>query len=419
MHQQIIERLINPLNTKITPGLERIKLVLQELGNPQNSYKVIHVTGTNGKGSTATFIEFGLIHAGFSVGKFTSPHIININETICLNGCQILDEDIEKIFFIIQVAEIKCNIQLSQFELLTVIMFYYFKECGIDFLVLEVGMGGENDATNVIDKPICAVITNISLEHTNWFGNSLSAIAYEKSGIIKNCPVIIADKTNELYNVVGNKTDEIINILDKYTINISLDFDNFTTNLCFSLKSSSNSQHSYKLSLFGKFQALNFLCAYEIFKLLNIPERSIKYSAESTIWNGRLQLLSTTPHILLDATHNEAGARALYETLSDYYKASEVVIVTSILADKNINGMLEYFKKIANSIIFTSITNTTRGLSAEELYKLVTQENQSNNINYFSKNNPVDALGLARSLNRNLIIVTGSLYLLQYYESIK
>ncbi|MBY0378869.1 MAG: hypothetical protein K2P99_00555, partial [Burkholderiales bacterium] len=343
-----------------------------------------------------------------------------INETICLNGCQISDEDIEKIFFIIQIAEIKCNIKLSQFELLTVIMFYYFKQCSIDFLVLEVGMGGKNDATNVIKQPICAVITNISLEHTQWFGNSLYDIAAEKSGIIKNCPVIIADNSQELYAAVCGRATEVINILHKYNINTSLKFDNFTTNLSFTYKSDcTHHQYNYNLSLFGKFQALNFLCAYEVFNLLKISDSSIKHSAESTLWAGRLEQLSRNPSILLDATHNEAGAKALYETLSGHYNPSDVVIVTSILADKNIRGMLDYFKKIAQPIIFTSINCTNRGMDANTLYNIATDNLQdSDKIRFYNVDSPLEALFYAKSLNKKLIIITGSLYLLKQITAI-
>lgn len=423
MNQQITEELTPATNSKILLGLDRIKSILAILGNPQNFYKVIHITGTNGKGSTATFIECGLIHAGYKVGKYSSPHIDKINETISLNGSLIPDVDLERNFYSIKTVQKQHNIELSPFELLTVIMFYYFKEQCIDYLVLEVGMGGENDATNVIDKPVCAIITNIALEHTSWFGNSLTAIAHEKSGIIKSsCPVIIADSSIELQDAVNAKSSNIINVLDKYDINVSLDFVEFKTDVIFreydggAEIENNNIEHSYKLSLFGKFQAYNFLCAFEVFSMLKIDKAAIAYAAQHTTWQGRLQLISRNPNILVDATHNDAGAKVLYETLTDHYRRDDVIIITSILADKNITEMLKYFSKIADSIIFTSINNTTRGLSAANLFEKSQESNISTNAKTYTIENPREALEFAQKTSKKLILITGSLYLLHNYR---
>lgn len=420
MHKEVINELINPVNTKITPGLDRIKLALKHLGNPQNNYKVIHITGTNGKGSTATFIESGILHAGYNIGKYTSPHQHEINETIVHNGVKITDSELESTFFKVKKILAPVPIQLSPFELLTTLMFCYFSDKKIEYLILEVGMGGENDATNVINKPLISIITNISLEHTNWFGNSLTNITVEKSGIIKGNQVIIADNSPELTMEVKKRTSTYTNILEKYVIKTDLDFTKFKTHVSFELRNNTNCNllpHTYTLNLFGVFQAVNFICAYEVFKQLNIAEEHIVFSAENTIWHGRLECISTNPIILLDATHNEAGAKALYDTLSLYYTRDNITIVTSILADKNIAQMLYYFNKISDSIIFTSIKNNSRGLNATVLYELAnTNKNQSTISNYYTEDAPTKALDLAKSLNKKVIIITGSLYLLQYFD---
>ncbi len=416
MHKDVIDELINPANTKITPGLDKIKLALKYLGNPQNNYKVIHITGTNGKGSTATFIETGLVHAKYDVGKYTSPHQHRINETIVHNGIQITDADLESIFFKIKQVLVEHAIELSPFELLTTLMFYYFSDKQIEYLVLEVGMGGEHDATNVITQPLISIITNISLEHTNWLGNSLVEIAHEKAGIIKNNTVIIADNTPELITEILNRTAIYTNILDKYEITNSLDFTDFKTTVEFK-EYSSGILRKYTLNLFGKFQALNFLCAYQVFRQLNLAEEHIKFSAEHTIWPGRLQLIATNPNTLLDATHNEAGAKVLYETLSVNYNREDVVIITSILADKNIPQMLAHFNKISSYIILTSISNTSRGLPASNLYEIAKKNSyQSIETNYYHEEEPIKAFELAKSMNKKLIVITGSLYLLHYYK---
>lgn len=424
MHQQVIDELINPANTNIIPGLDRIRSMLSLLDNPQDSYKVIHITGSNGKGSVAAFIECGLINAGYRVGKYTSPHIEHINETILLNGEPIADADLERIFFMIK--QIKGDkIELSPFELLTVIMFVYFKEQALDFVVLEVGMGGAGDATNVIKYPLCAIITNIALEHTNWLGNSLAAIAHEKSGIIKNCPVIIAHSVPELrlailerFRESNNKTNKIINVLEKYEIIAKLDLINFRTKLTFRsrLEQGGDSEYlEYQLSLLGDFQVYNFLCAFEVFKLLQLTPQDIKFAAENTKWNGRLQHVASCPDILVDATHNEAGAHALYYSLVSHYQPEDVVIVVSILADKNIEGMLQYFTKLANNLVFTSITNTNRGLSAQALYDIAVKPEINYNTSFHVVEDPKQALKFALRLNKKLILITGSLYLIRYF----
>ncbi|MFN7094476.1 MAG: bifunctional folylpolyglutamate synthase/dihydrofolate synthase, partial [Burkholderiales bacterium] len=228
LSQEVIQHLIDPGNTQVKPGLDRMKQALALLANPNQQAKVIHITGTNGKGSTAAFIETGLIHAGYTVAKYTSPYIQQINETIRINGLPISDAELEENFFKIKAKIKQHDITLSPFEYLTVIMFYHIAKHQPDFLILEVGMGGENDATNVVE-PLFSIITNISLEHTNWLGETLRDIAKEKAGIIKQGKVIIADHTPELIDEVKLRTANYLNVLDEYSIEPVLDAVNFRT----------------------------------------------------------------------------------------------------------------------------------------------------------------------------------------------
>lgn len=404
LSDKVNQCLTNPGNANILLGLERIKKVLELLSNPQFKYQVIHITGTNGKGSTAAFIETGLIHAGYRVGKFSSPYIKEINECITLNGKNISDDALEQITLSVNQLVTEYNLQLSPFEYLTTVMFYFFALAKIDYLVLEVGMGGASDATNVVN-PLISIITNISLEHTKFLGSTLAAIAYEKSGIIKGNLAIIADSTPELIYTIRLKTNNYINVLDKYSVHIDFDLSNFITKIKFDDK-------TYNLSLLGKFQAWNFLCAYEVFNYLEIPEVSLLYAAENTKWPGRLEVINHDPLIMLDATHNEAGARQLYNSLSGLYSTDEVVIITSILADKDINGVLGWFHKLSDTIIYTGIANNPRALTAEDL--------ASASSIYFKVthiiNNPQNSLEFAKTLTKKMILVTGSLYLLRYFK---
>lgn len=403
MQQQVIDELIKPANTDIKLGLDRVHLALAKLGQPQDKYSVIHIAGTNGKGSTAAFIELGLIHAGFKVGKYTSPHIHKINETICLGGVSISDNALEEAFF--AVKNIIQKIKLSPFELLTSIMFYYFAHQKIDYLILEVGMGGLEDATNVVNADF-SIITNISLEHTQFLGNSLTDIARHKTGIIKGGQVIIADKTPELIAAVTAKVPAYINVLDRYLASTKLDYTNFKT-----IVNLTNGE-SYTLNVLGNFQANNFLCAYAVLTSLKVSHTSIAYAATRMHWQGRVERVATKPEVILDAAHNISGAKALYETLADYCQPQDTVIIISILADKPTRQMLNYFSQLANVAIFTTISSTTRGLSAVELAKI----GGGNFLQYYTIDNPQEALMFAKTLNKKTIIIAGSIYLLSYYE---
>jgi dihydrofolate synthase/folylpolyglutamate synthase len=424
INQEVVYALNNPGNAKITPGTEQIRQVLRLLNNPQNKYKVIHITGSNGKGSTAAFIETGLQYAGYRVGKFSSPHIKIINECIALNKQVISDEDLEIHFYQVKKVLDSHNINLSPFELLTAIMFNYFANKEIDYLVLEVGMGGQDDATNVYpndsNNVLISIITNISLEHTAFLGNTLADIAKAKVGIIKNSLTIIADNTSELINAVENKTHNYINVLNYYDFTVTLDYERFQTvveiNNCHPRVdgdpiASSIDKETYTLNLFGKFQSYNFLCAYHALKHLGISKDNINYAANTTKNPGRLQIIGHDPLLILDASHNLAGARTLADTLAKQFSLKDVVIVTSIMADKDSTNMLKEFSKIASSLICTTIHNNPRCLPLPDLSQIANQYF----TNVQSIEQPSVALRTAKKMNKKVILITGSIYLLGYF----
>ncbi len=400
---QVLKILSNPGNAMIKPGLERMMKIMQRLENPQFNYKVIHITGSNGKGSTATFIETGLIAEGFKVGKYSSPFIKNIHETISLNGQSISDEELINAFLPINSYNEKYQLGLSPFELLTALMFNYFAKKQIDYLVLEVGMGGKNDATNVVN-PLVSIITNISLEHTNYLGNTLELIASEKAGIIKNNSfTIIADNGIELMNAVSKQTNNYVNVLKKYSYTVNLDFNNFTNQLNFN-------DRTYSLSMLGDFQALNFLCAYETFNYLKISQSAINYSALNSKIRGRLEVTGYAPLTIIDAAHNESGVRELVKSIQGIFKPSEVVIIIAILKDKNINQMLELLKNLTNTIIYTNIPDNPRSIEAVELAQIGCKKF----IRQHVCENIGSAIKLAKTMNKKLVLVTGSIYLLSH-----
>lgn len=450
--------LLNPGNTNIKPGLNRMRQVLEKLENPQNKYKVIHITGTNGKGSTAAFLTTGLIHARLRTGKFMSPHIIKINECITINNQEISDTDIERVYFLIAEVVQKYNIeQPSPFEFLTLIMFYYMAENKIAYLVLEAGMGGESDCTNVVDS-LYSIITNVGLEHTKWLGNTLDKIATNKAGIIKNGKAIIADNGIELLNAVKRKTSNYVNVLEKYKLHVDLDGENFKTNVSIVLKGhgfpiESGMADSFELGLYGKFQAYNFLIAYELFKDLNISNESIEFAASNTFIPYRFQIMERNPLIIYDITHNLSGAIALSDTLleknitsitsytrdtihkshhrlknrSTIYNKDDVVFISAVLGDKDIYQMLEVFSTLTSNIIFTSIPNNPRALSAVMLHDIAQKTAEAHgfdvadtlgcryNKTLFKQQYIIDdcieALQFAKSLHKKMIVVCGSSYI--------
>lgn len=383
--------------------------ILKILNNPQEHYKVIHIAGTNGKGSTATIINNCLIDSGFKTCKYISPYIKSINETITINNIEITTSNLLNLFNeLLKIANLN-KISLSSYEMLTVIMFEYAKRNKIDFLVLETGIGGRFDATNVVSS-IYTVITNVSLEHTNWLGNNLNEISWHKCGIIKesNKKVIIADNGIELNQCINKITNnfnndiEVINVLQKYNFKIKLDKIQFFTEINFNSK-------KFVLSLFGYHQGLNFLCAYEVLKSININDDIIYNSVKKTNVIGRLQKINDNPMIIIDATHNLSGVNQLYKSVKKCINKKNSIIICSILNDKDIVKMLIVLCKISDNIIFTNVSNE-RGLKALDLKKIALDLKIFNNI--LIKECPLKALEYSKKHYKS-ILVTGSMYLLK------
>ena len=281
-------------------------------------------------------------------------------------------------------------------------MFDYFAKKKIDFLVLECGMGGTDDATNVVNAVI-HIITNISLEHTQWLGNRLKDIARAKAGII-----------HKGYTILGSNSPELIAETEART-NYYICVDDYSyTEETIGLQSIIHiDKETYKLGLLGKFQVANFLCAYAAFKHLNIDDKSIQYAAENTKWAGRLQIINDKPLVIADAMHNTHGALALAQSISQVYAPQDVVIICSILQDKDIAQIFKILSAIGETLILTSITNTPRATPIEQLYQV------ANNLNSFKHiitvDNPKQALLKAKIRAPQMILICGSTYLLNHF----
>jgi dihydrofolate synthase/folylpolyglutamate synthase len=266
-------------------GLEGVKKFLSIIGNPEKRLKIIHVAGTNGKGSVCAMISSVLDEAGFKVGMFTSPHLIKVNERIRINDELISDENFKRIADFIYETEKKNNVSLTFFETLTVMAFIYFNEKKVDYAVMETGMGGRLDATNV-SKPIISVITNIGLEHKDVLGNTIKEIANEKAGIIKpNTTVVTSTK--------GKALSVIENIAEKHNSKLVV------------AKKLSN----IELRLKGEYQKENASTAFAVLKELGLNEDIILKGLKKAYWPGRFEFMDG--NILLDCAHNPDGMKAL------------------------------------------------------------------------------------------------------------
>lgn len=399
----LLEELYSYSMFSIRLGLDNIKEICKHLGNPQEKYKVIHITGTNGKGSTSTTIEKVLIEAGYNVGKYTSPHILEFNERIAFNDKYIENKDVayyyEKVKNIIE----NYKIPATFFEITTAMMFEYFKDKRADYVVLEAGMGGRYDATNICNSVI-SIITNVSLDHTEYLGDSIYKVAKEKAGIIKSSPyTIFADNNPDVEKAISEETSNYVNVLKKYASSYyELDFKNFMTKIRID-------DREYEYSLFGDYQFKNFLCAYEALKQLNISEEILKKALKKVVWQCRFEIYSKNPLVIFDGAHNADGVNELCKIISKNFGRDDVSIVVSVLKDKEKKSMFKKLNTISSNIILTSIPDNPRGSLAKELYEEVDDEIKED---FECIENPIEAYKKAIEKAKKITVCCGSFYLL-------
>lgn len=316
----------------INLGLERISAVLDLLGNPQDKLKCIHVAGTNGKGSVCAIIASILTEVGMKTGLYTSPHIFEYTERIKINGCEISQDDFAKyIFEICEIAD-KNDIHLTEFEILTAVMFKYFSDNNVEVVVLETGLGGRFDATNVIKSNLCSIITHIDLDHTDRLGNTRSKIAFEKAGIIKpDCPVL----TCEGYEEIKDRADECNSLFVMVA----------------------PYEDTANLSLKGTCQQENLSLALAAVRLLfpKIPQSVIQDGIKSVKHPCRFQVCDN--NLIIDASHNPNGAMALRESLDFYYPDKKRCFVFGCLKNKDYKKMMEILFEKRDEIYFYHFNN--------------------------------------------------------------
>lgn len=375
-------------------SLKRITAVCQKLGNPQNDFRAIHIAGTNGKGSVSTFVSSALKAAGYKVGTYVSPYIVDFCERIQINGEYISQEDLCRL----SQRVIDTKIDLTEFEFITAVGFLYFSENNIDIAVLETGLGGRFDATNVIDSPLVSVITKIGLDHTAVLGDTIEQIAKEKCGIIKGNTVVTTHiQPQAAYDVIKSYSQKVMtpNINDLTNVNISVLGNSFTYK-----------NQNYKTNLGGEYQVENALIAIETLKNcgVTITDDNIKIGLERAFIPARLEVVSQNPLIAIDGAHNPDGANALCEALKD---SENITAIIGVMRDKNYKDVLSKTLPFCKNVICAK-PNIPRALPIDEL---------SNVAKYYSKNvfeaeSLQNAIQLAKEKSKgNSIFVFGSLYL--------
>ena len=398
---EVEEWLHSRIGLNFRSGLGRMQRAVDLLGNPEKTYPIIHVTGTNGKGSTIAFMRELFVAHGKKVGTFTSPHIISINDRICINGQPIADEDFVRIANQVKEMEktlLETHDQLSFFELLTLIALLYFKEQGVDLVLLEVGIGGLLDTTNVVTGEI-AVVTSIGLDHQETLGDSLEEIAEQKAGIFKaGKKAVIAKLTPEAELVCQKRARELAVELYQAGQDFTLKTGNFSSNLA--------SFSQLEIGLEGVYQQENAALALETFLLFmasreeGVEEELVRQALQETHWAGRLERIR--PQIYLDGAHNLPALTRLVEFIQGKIQQGyQIRILFGALKRKDYQGMLGYLSKQLPQVEL-KVTGFDYQGSLEESdvsgYKLV--DSYRDFISKFEEN----------ANDQDLLFVTGSLY---------
>lgn len=397
-------------------GLDNMRNLLELLGNPQDKLNVIHVAGTNGKGSTCSFITSILKESGYKVGLYTSPFLETFTERIKINGENIPEEDVARIVTLIKEKIEQGDIYPTEFEIVTAMAFYYYCEQDVDFVALEVGLGGRYDATNIIKTSDVSVITSISLDHVGILGDTVAKIAYEKGGIIKeNGTAIVYDQSDEAKDVIKDICKE------KNAKYIEVKFDDIN------IKQSDIYSQVYDCSIMGKkyedleikligdHQVNNSILALSAIdflketKGLNITEEDIRKGLTNTKWPGRIEKIMEKPIFIIDGAHNEDGARSLAKAIDKNFNGKKATLLIGMLEDKDIDGVLEILMPYFNKVITTTPDNP-RAIDSEKLKDKISKYVD----NIVSKPSIEEAVEytLKNSSEDDIVISAGSLYMI-------
>ena len=399
------------------PSLNAMYFFMNEYNNFEKEMKFIHIAGTNGKGSCLEIITNILICQGYKVGKFLSPHLIEYNERISINNILITDEELSNL-----IIELEPKIQkykkltgknITLFELETIMGLLYFYRNNVDFVVLETGLGGLYDCTNIITKPLVSIISSISYDHMHILGNSLEEIAIQKAGIIKeNSNTIIFEQENFINSVFINTCKEKNNNLHLLK---NSDITNYSFDENFQYIDYKNLKN-IAIVLKGKKQIKNSAICIECINILNslgytISENSIRKGLKTVIHKGRFEILNKNPEIIFDGAHNEDSIKNLQETIKTFYKNKKRTYIISILKTKDYKKILDLLFEDKNAtFIFTSGNNSEKYNNKNVLYEYASEIKTTQTILSKELNEAIDYVLQEKNFN-NINFITGSFYI--------
>lgn len=401
-------------------GLERMGKLMDLLGNPQDKMKVIHVAGTNGKGSVSRYIYSALQENGYRTGLYTSPYLQHFTERIEFNGKLIsmeeLSDSAEIVFQKVDQMIEEGFESPTEFELVTAIAFHYFSTVEMDYLILEVGLGGRGDSTNIIKSSLISIITSISFDHMEQLGDTLEKIASEKAGIIKNDGIVVSGvkdsgAVNAIRNVCIEKKAHLFQVMQGTLDNIKTDVGRYT----FDFKIFNKSFSKVQISMMGMHQIENAASALTALEVLR-QKKDVSLT-DDAIYNGllkakqigRFEILANDPTIIIDGAHNEDGAQALCQTVLRHFGKEKKWVVLGLLKDKKIDSIINTIAAMSDEIIATEPDNE-RKLDSDLLCDMI----MSHGCNCISMPDCIEAIKYVESkANReDVIIFAGSLYLI-------
>lgn len=401
-------------------GLKRTFRLLELLGNPDKKLKLIHVAGTNGKGSTTAMITKVLRGMGYKVGMYTSPYIEEFEERIQING-----ENIPKEKLVSLLVEVKEAVEKvikegydhpTQFEILTALMFLYFYREKVDYGVVEVGLGGALDSTNVL-TPIVSVITSISYDHMNILGDTIEEIAEQKAGIIKEgIPVVVYPEEKNVQDVIVKKTEEMnsrIRLVQKNSVKLlNINRDDMYQEV---QVSTMKNDYKVKLPLLGAHQMLNLAVVLNTIEVIfegqneKLNVKLVEKSLEDVEWKGRLEVLNKKPLIVIDGAHNIDGIKSLTYNVNKYFKYKNMILLLGILADKQVDEMIKEIVPFAEKV-YALTPHSDRAQLSQELKNKIVKYNK--NVIAIESYEEAVSKAISEADEDDLILISGSLYMI-------
>ena len=389
--------------------LESIERLLFYLGNPQEKLKFIHIAGTNGKGSVSAYLQCILTSAGYKTGKYISPNMLSVCERISIDGKDISENELESLLEKVRLSSMRVQEDFgegpTQFEIWTAAAFLYFLKNKCDIVILETGLGGTRDATNIIPAPLVSVITHIAMDHMQYLGNTLAQIAHEKAGIIKEhksgqgC-TITAIQSPEVINVLKEVCEQKNNCLIISEKPVSISWDE--TGEYFNYKNINN----LHTAMLGIHQLSNAAVAIETAEYLNISDSYIKDGIAKAKNIGRFEIVSHSPLTVFDGAHNPDGMRALVNSLNRYFPEKSKAFIMASMADKDISGSIYELKNVKNKSDFytVAVKDNSRSMSAQDLSAAL--------LKYGLNSSPCSCIAEAfEKAHADMTVICGSLYL--------